>query len=72
MEDKLETFLMTALHSLPCPVSQPPGGAENETYVTFNEASGAPTRQRGQSIWCSCTLSATGRTAHTGVLFSPR
>lgn len=43
MEDKLETFLMTALHSLPCPVSQPPGGAENETYVTFNEASGAPT-----------------------------
>lgn len=42
MEDKLEAFLMAALHSLPYPVSQPPGGAENETYVTFNEASGAP------------------------------
>ena len=42
MEDKLEAFMMAVLSALPYPVSQPPGGAENETYVTFNEASGAP------------------------------
>ena len=42
MEDKLEAFMMAALSALPYQVSQPPGGAENETYVTFNEASGAP------------------------------
>lgn len=34
--------MMAALSALPYQVSQPPGGAENETYVTFNEASGAP------------------------------
>ena len=36
MEDKLEAFMMAVLSALPYPVSQPPGGAENETYVTFN------------------------------------
>ncbi len=42
MEDRLEAFVMAALSALPYPVSQPPAGAENETYVTFNEASGTP------------------------------
>lgn len=42
MEDDLEAFLMSVLSSVPYPVSQPPAAAGYETYVTFNEASGAP------------------------------
>lgn len=42
MSDTLEAFFSKTLSSLPYPVSQPPGGAENETYLVFNEASGFP------------------------------
>ena len=52
-EDRVQQFFYSVLQTIGWPVSQPPGDAENETYVTFNEvsaratgASNAPTRVR--------------------------
>ncbi len=53
MDDAVEQVFMDALRDLDWPVSQPPGLAENETYLTFNAiagdertASNEPTRIR--------------------------
>lgn len=53
MMQDVQEFFYEALRDLPWPVSQPPGDAEAETYITFNEVSGslytasnAPTRVR--------------------------
>lgn len=40
MSDEVERVFYTALSALPWPVSQPPGLAENETYITFQPVSG--------------------------------
>lgn len=52
-QDKVQQFFTAALSGLPWPVSQPPGDADAETYITFQEiggslyqASGTPTRVR--------------------------
>ena len=38
-DDAVQQFFTSALATLPYPVSQPPGDAEAETYVVFNEVS---------------------------------
>ena len=40
MTDTVEKVFYDALRDLPWPVSQPPGLAENETYITFQPVSG--------------------------------
>lgn len=36
-EDRVQQFFYGVLKDLPVPVSQPPGNAQAETWVTFNE-----------------------------------
>ena len=36
-EDRVQQFFYGVLKDLPVPVSQPPGNAEAQTWVTFNE-----------------------------------
>lgn len=40
-QDVVQQFFASALAGLPWPVSQPPGDAEAETYITFQEISGS-------------------------------
>ena len=39
-QDSVQEFFAAALAALPYPVSQPPGDAAADTYITFNEAAG--------------------------------
>ena len=39
-EDRVQQFFYGVLKDLPVPVSQPPGDAQAETWVTFNEIAG--------------------------------
>lgn len=40
-EDKVQQFFQSVLADLPWPVSQPPGDADAETYITFQEVGGS-------------------------------
>ena len=39
-DDRVQQFFYGILKDLPVPVSQPPGDAQAETWVTFNEIAG--------------------------------
>lgn len=47
--DLVQQHFMAALQDLPVPVSQPPGDAKAETWVTFNEIS-ADARTAGNAV----------------------